>query len=1217
MRIPPTGLILACALGGLVTTAAGAISPDGIVYESEAISQPASAWEKDQRTGDRWMLWTRETDIEAKRSGGAVLASPVVEADRETPEDGAPPLHSVVTDLEPGTYLVFASNPGGRPLAYSLDGETWRKHSGSELALGAHHLPEGRFELWVDDRYAHPEGNPGPGYYDYLRFVRVPDSAARVKRLGVAYSLEERLRSEDDAFSVAAVDTSGWQGFAPDGDWLKAGRAGDQFEYEFDRAGTFYLAVSMVDDVDGMEQLLVRLNGEAIGCIVADTSGSDILFSFMDPVTVAPGDTLTFTCLSSVGYYRVGRLYFAPEFITPPPPAIQMVETWSPTPGVVEVCWTTDRIAETGYIAYGIGERTNRTERVDYEGRNHRIRLADLDPAQTYTGEVVTGHLDADITSEPFTFRAAPPELAASKPLEIPIAVPEPTGHARAAWPATIGMPFAEGDLARPGDLVLETPSGEPVPLQADTFSRWPDGSVKWATLSWLADTQTAGETTYTLRTADREAPATAPVLEVAETATGWRLRTDTLAFDVNRDAADLFDNVGYDRNGDGSVSDAERISPTADSGNLTLTDADGTVYTCGPPDAQGVVVERNGPVEALVTWSGPLVDGAGTPGWSYRVDLRLWKGLPAMAANVTVINDQAQPNFRAVTSLNLRVPLSGSDDPRGGFDGAPLQSISDGDPWRLLQDKDNRFSMHTADGGTEGNRADGVAVAADDQVQTTVVLRDFWETYPSGYTIGRDGVRVDMLPALPPDAYHGPEDADWYYKLYAWCRDGKYLLRAGQATRHEVLVHFGKPGGDTNVLADWLQTPLLPQAPPAYLCGTGALGRPIFPQTAGTWEDYERFFDESFENLQADRERRRTYGWMHFGDWYGERHGNFGNNEYALDWALGLQWMRTGDRRYYERGLEMAQHYATVDTMHGPVAEGRNGVVWTHCFNHTGTGLDVDELRIPEDDAGMAQYLDRYQYMLRGAVDRQGHIYEQGVWLYAALTGDPWLRDVAEAVSDNQAEKLTPNFNFTIERSGGWPLINAAYAYHFSGAPYYLNAARIMVERCFERQDPETGGWLHTPPRGETDNVAVRGGKAFAVGILTDGLLRYLDVEPEPRPDVRHMLVRGADWLMNEAWNPGKGFVYITNAPRYADTGRRDIMSALNAEVIAFAYEETGEKKYLDFWRTMMRDLWAEPSNGMGKAFTQYTRQTIFGLDRVLPAGVASSAGADENGEQ
>ena len=205
-------------LAALTFTGAGALAPEGIVYESEAISQPDSAWALNERTADRWMLWTREDDIESKRSGGAVLASPMVEADRESPEEGAPPLHSVVTDLEPGAYLVYVSNPGGRPLAYSVDGKTWFKHVGTEVALGVCEVRDGRFELWVDDRYAHPSSNPGPGYYDYVRFVPVPASAMRVERHESFPRLDAWLEENDRGFAVPATDTTDWVGFEAEGE---------------------------------------------------------------------------------------------------------------------------------------------------------------------------------------------------------------------------------------------------------------------------------------------------------------------------------------------------------------------------------------------------------------------------------------------------------------------------------------------------------------------------------------------------------------------------------------------------------------------------------------------------------------------------------------------------------------------------------------------------------------------------------------------------------------------------------------------------------------------------------------------------------------------------------------------------------------------------------------------------------------------------------------
>jgi hypothetical protein len=83
--------ILAALL--LSASFASGITPSGLVFEAEDIATPKDAWLKDGYKPDRWTLWTREQDIDKKRSRSAVLASPSVDSDRSTPGEGAPPLH--------------------------------------------------------------------------------------------------------------------------------------------------------------------------------------------------------------------------------------------------------------------------------------------------------------------------------------------------------------------------------------------------------------------------------------------------------------------------------------------------------------------------------------------------------------------------------------------------------------------------------------------------------------------------------------------------------------------------------------------------------------------------------------------------------------------------------------------------------------------------------------------------------------------------------------------------------------------------------------------------------------------------------------------------------------------------------------------------------------------------------------------------------------------
>ena len=564
-RLGPVFCVGLLTVSGLASSPAPGLEPAGIVYESEAISSPESAWILDKRTDDHWMLWTAEDDIESKRSGKAVLASPPVAADRASEAEGAPPLHSVVTDLEPGAYRVYVSSPGGRPLAYSMDGAAWFRHAGGEVFLGAHAVEDGRFEFWVDDRYAHPAGNPGSGYYDYVRFVPISPLELYVDRYPVWRGLGEWLAEGDRGFAVAACETSDWVGFERESECIRGGDQVDhRFAYTTDRAGTWRLAVQMNDDVDGAERLVADLNGEPFACFVADEArGGMRLFSCRQPIEIAEGDTLTFTCKTPVGYYRVYNLFFSKEPLAPPPPSFGYIETWSPEPGAVDLCWTTTAVAETGLVEYGIEDWTDETERSTYRGRNHRVRLRGLNPAKEYQARIVTQHDHEPVVSEPVRFRATPPAPPPTQPQTIALAVPEPTAHPRENWPATVGVPFARGMLGTVHDLRLFDAAGNPVPLQAECFSRWPDGGVKWAVCSFRAGTTASGEPArYDLKAETLDAPDARPAqaAQVLEDDAAWRVDAGNLALDVPKAGPALFQALGFDGNGDGAVTDDEQI---------------------------------------------------------------------------------------------------------------------------------------------------------------------------------------------------------------------------------------------------------------------------------------------------------------------------------------------------------------------------------------------------------------------------------------------------------------------------------------------------------------------------------------------------------------------------------------------------------------------------------------------------------------------------------
>ncbi|TWU36101.1 rhamnogalacturonan lyase family protein [Novipirellula artificiosorum] len=175
------GSLTRCMLGVslMVFVNATASSQSSLRFEAETITEPSSAWKVNRHTDDHWNLWSTDQGANEKWSGGIVLQSPVVKADRSTPQAGAPPLHSVVRDIPPGKYYVDIGGVG-RPIAISRDGVHWISSDVQTPHLGLVEIGEEGFELWLDDRYA-SKTNPGSCYYDFLEFTPLPDPQRKPK----------------------------------------------------------------------------------------------------------------------------------------------------------------------------------------------------------------------------------------------------------------------------------------------------------------------------------------------------------------------------------------------------------------------------------------------------------------------------------------------------------------------------------------------------------------------------------------------------------------------------------------------------------------------------------------------------------------------------------------------------------------------------------------------------------------------------------------------------------------------------------------------------------------------------------------------------------------------------------------------------------------------------------------------------------------------------
>jgi hypothetical protein len=158
-------LALFAGLSVLSTCITSSAQQAPLRFEAEAYATPTDAWQANKFSNSKWNLWSTDENAKQKWSGGVVLQSPVVKADRKTGEEGAPVLHMVLTDIPSGIYDIYMN--GTRAIGVSRDGKKWVSRHGGLLFDEPVKIKNGRLELWFDDRFANV-GGVGSCYVDYV-----------------------------------------------------------------------------------------------------------------------------------------------------------------------------------------------------------------------------------------------------------------------------------------------------------------------------------------------------------------------------------------------------------------------------------------------------------------------------------------------------------------------------------------------------------------------------------------------------------------------------------------------------------------------------------------------------------------------------------------------------------------------------------------------------------------------------------------------------------------------------------------------------------------------------------------------------------------------------------------------------------------------------------------------------------------------------------------
>ena len=940
------------------------------------------------------------------------------------------------------------------------------------------------------------------------------------------------------------------------------------------RGGTWHPAFIFYD-AGGDERMSVEINGERKGFLVAGRDNNrQYLCCLTEPVALKEGDTLVLRALGA-GPHRTEDLLLLKE----PPPAwapkhdLQWVGThrpWDSDGTTVHVCWTTNWRTEC-MLHYGLTEDYGQQVAESMALNNHRLVLRGLEPNEEYHAMVEATQPDgAVLKTMDFTFRTVPPEPPEGRATraQVPLSIVARKQLPARTWPITMGVPLAKGQLGDPGHVRLVDDDGQETPCQVAVTNRWADGSIKWLLLDFPAEV--AGD-------ADPGTPASPQpqaryvleygsevrrgkietALAVAETDEAITITTGPARFEVSKKQFGLIGRAWLDRDGDEEFTDQELVLDSRGS----------------PDPPAGPLGEVGAPAEVFVEEDGPervCVRVAGAQGGPLTHGLRLhfYAG---------------QSFFRAMYDFAVHDTSETFTDVQAT--GIGLSAASPGQRVRTVEapegaDVRHAIEQRTADlawsgtpftrefGEPREGRAEGWIALDTERAALGVALRNFWQLYPKGLVATAEGLFVGICPPLQKELYQsdGPED----YRLYYYLKDGVYKLRHGVSKSHELLICLGEPGMDMAGYFRYLQDPPVAAAPPEHYCATEAFNT-LASANQQVYPTYDELLRKAMDDYLKRREDNREYGWMNFGDWWGERAINWGNIEYDTQHAFALQWARSGDLDFFFAGQEADRHHRDVDTVRYHPNEAYVGRVYAHCIGHVGN------------------------YYAKSPVEGKGsvaggftvsHTWSEGFCDWYHLTGDRRDLETALLVTDTYDSYGTCNYDFTNCRNPGWHLILTMATHNATNDPYYLNAARIIVERAIERQRAD-GSWRrHMVPGHCHCTPRHHGNAGFMVAVLLNGLKLYHQATEDER--IPEVMRRAARWMIDDMWAEEKAGFRYTSCPKSSAGPWCNFMFFDGA---LYAARLTGDDVIPQYARKGMEAAMEGGVSGFGKSLSMSTR--------------------------
>ncbi len=716
--------------------------------------------------------------------------------------------------------------------------------------------------------------------------------------------------------------------------------------------------------------------------------------------------------------------------------------------------------------------------------------------------------------------------------VKIPLEIVEESGVARTAEVRS-GLPVAKNTLFNFNNIRVVDPAGKTLSAQFSAVGFWQDGSIKWVLVQFPVTLKANEKSSYFVEYGKTVKPyqGVSP-LKFTDTADEFKVDTGVLSATVSKKHFALLQDVKVNGTTVGS------FAPQG----LSVIGENGEKFSSSAVKPEKFTILENGPRRLVCKISGKYA-AKNSPG-TYTVVIGFTAGSPVVDFAINHTNTNLNHEFTDITSLGMDFI------PQEEVETLTLDNFTVKNGGQLFQMEEYllvtpQAKLHAALTGT------GKADSKNSSL--TFSLADAAYRYPKAFGITDGKINFALLPELP-DAKFGADLP--YYLQFPFC-EGKYRLKWGMGFTERLKIDFSGKNSPQVVGA----LDVIPVIDRDYLYATSAIPG-VFPKNFAAFAEWDKAALEGFYAHMNMKKHQREYGFLNYGDWFGERGRNWTNNEYDLAHGLFMLFARTGNRDTFRWALAAARHQADVDIIHAypdPYYIGANA---QHGIGHTG----MNHQRIYP---GLWSFPVNYSF-----AGKNGHTWSTGMLDAWCFTGDTTVMDAALKLGEHLVRYTAPGFHkmSTHERDIGWSSRAMLALYQVTGQQKYLDAAKRALQVAFKLQRFDKGGaWPHKMPKDHSGgHKGAYGNTPFLIGVLISAIRDYHQLTGDPAAE--RSLIAAAAWQQRNWDAAAHGFPYALSWDHKPYFPPGYTLNCLVAPGISYRALLTGDKEGFEIAKAIAR---------------------------------------------